>query len=124
MRIHEILGDRFKGKYPVGYCELCEAFVISCQEPDCAGSSCNCGGCSKCTPDFDEFNQLKHRVRDYLTADEIKTFEKINRLKHFMEKSLSKGEQSICFDDLKNNGELSTKDLEIFKSYVAIQTKT
>lgn len=47
--------QKFKEIYTITWCSLCDCSVITCRE--CRNSSCNGGGCEKCSTDFDEFNK-------------------------------------------------------------------
>ena len=113
----EILDDwapKWKGKYTVTWCNLCDVAIIICPEVGCHGTSCNGGGCEKCLPDELEFRKLNRHVEDYLTGEEAAAWRKGERLKEFILESLRRGEVKIDFNKLDAAGELSGRDKALF----------
>jgi hypothetical protein len=47
---------KFKNKYDIFWCDLCETAYIKC--PACGNSSCNGGGCVKCDEVFSQFSKV------------------------------------------------------------------
>lgn len=108
---------RWKNKYKVSWCEHCETAVIVC--PECKNTTCNGGGCKSCDLDFDEFIQKTfHRVENYLTADEIKTYRKVKKLQDLIVRSIKNGEEKINWEALDKSGELSENDHEMFSEEI------
>lgn len=104
--------EKWKDKYPVGWCNLCDCACILCES--CENSSCGCSHCDKCSLDFGEFNKSNICVEDYLTEDEIKVVHKARRIQQFIVETLSSSEPQIDFQKLKEKGWLSKKDIEVF----------
>ncbi len=112
--INEIFGTKWKNKYIIKWCDLCDCAVISCIEDNCRGSSCNGTGCSKCRDDFDEFNKSKTSVFEYLTLEERDTYIKCNQLKKHIMETLADGDKEIDWKKLDKEGKLSGYDCLIF----------
>lgn len=100
-------------KYKISFCELCDTFSIS--HSKCHGSTCNAGGCDECKEDFDEFNEYKTHIWEYLTEDEIKIYDKCLRIKKFIKESILLGQKQIDFKELNKLGKFSENDREVFK---------
>lgn len=104
---------RWKGKYPVGWCDLCATAKIGC--PVCKNSSCNGGGCKECIDDFVEFcENTKHRVESYLTPEEILVYDKILSLKKHIVDTLKENHREIDWELLNKEGKLSQVDEAMF----------
>lgn len=100
-------------KYLLEYCSLCEEWIICCS--DCSGSSCNGTGCKHCSEVFKEFSKYLTSFKNYLTSQELKTFEKIDRLKRLhIPTSLEAGFKTVNWEWLHKNGELAYIDYELF----------
>src|SRR6266498_2190781 len=99
------LHKKWKNRYIVKWCELCDRASILC--PDCKNISCNGGSCEKCKEDFIEFTSLKHSIENYLTYEEIKTYLKCLALKKYIVKTLRNGDKEIDWNKLDKEGELS-----------------
>jgi hypothetical protein len=104
---------KYKEKYPVQWCNLCEVAIISC--PICENASCNGSGCEECKNDFIEFTANKsHRIETYLTEDEIKLLHKFHSIKKHMIDTLSEGIMKIDWLELDKAGRLSQNDRDMF----------
>ena len=109
----------WKGKYKIGYCDLCETVYIACPEKDCPATSCNATSCEKCHADMVEFNEkVKTLVSDYLTQEEFDAYQKAQQLKYFMLESIREGEAEIDWKKMKEEGRLSAWDERIFCNLV------
>lgn len=106
-------GAKWKDKYFVDWCDLCNVAIISCEA--CGGTTCNCHACEKCSKDFDEFFKLKRHVEDYLTEEEKLIYQKCLRIKKHMIGSLSKGESEINWQKMYEQGKFSRWEEELFK---------
>ena len=115
-RMEDIFGDKWLGKYTVGWCESCRTAYILC--PKCDNTSCNGSGCEECATDKLKLKEFKTRVEDYLTEEERKIYEKTERLKRFITMNIQAGENKIDFKTLQKAGKLSQKDEEIFKKEI------
>lgn len=56
--------------FKIRYCILCETFYISCNYPNCHGTSCNGGGCINCVRHFENFKN----IRDFLNDQKVLIF--------------------------------------------------
>ena len=110
--IDEFLGDKWLGKYTVGWCDLCGCAYIRC--PKCENISCNGGGCEECIVDDKKFSLYETRVESYLTEEERKIYDKVERLKKFIIESIRRGDLKIDFKALQKEGKLSPNDEEMF----------
>jgi tRNA U54 and U55 pseudouridine synthase Pus10 len=108
-------GKKWKDKYFVEWCDLCDTAIIICLDPNCGGSSCNGHSCEKCHDDITEFDLCKTKVQDYLSKDEIRIYEKSLRIKKHILETLAKGEKEINWKKLQSNGELSAWEEQLFK---------
>ena len=110
--------DKWKDKYPITWCDLCDTAIIIC--PECHNSSCNGGGCNKCIndPDAKEFSECKTHIWNYLTEDEKIIHEKGLRIKKHILETLSRGEKHIDWKLLRERGELSQHEEELLKSFL------
>lgn len=108
------LGTLWKGRYGIGYCELCDTAYIAC--PDCNNTSCNGGGCDKCNAEFSEFVKAKTGVRDYLSEEEIETYEKTLRLKRLIVRALENGDSKIDWKKMHEKRMLSQNDEMTFST--------
>jgi len=112
--IFEENGNKWKGKYDLSYCDMCEVWSVSCKK--CQTSSCS-GGISKddcnCIKDFEEFYNFKQPF-DYLSTDELAIFEKIRRLKKMTQQSYLAGFSEINWEYLGTNGKCSENDEKCF----------
>jgi hypothetical protein len=75
--------------------------------------------CDKCKDDQKEFNTYKTCIESYLTEDEIKTYDKCLRIKKFILETIPHGIKEINWKELKEQGELSRHDEEIFAKELA-----
>ncbi len=108
---------RWKGKYKITYCEMCDSASIVC--PICNSGSCSCGGCPECLEDMREYSATcKDRVQNYLTEEEKKIFEKARRIKQHMMDSLRDGETKINFKERAATGKFSQTEREMFKDFI------
>lgn len=107
-------GKKWKNKYKVTWCDLCNCAIIIC--PECKNSSCNCSSCDKCYDDFGEFYKCKVNVSNYVTEEEFKVYSKCLSIKRHILESLREGEKEINWKNLKKLGKLSRNDEEIFKN--------
>lgn len=105
---------KWKGKYKVEWCGLCDSFIIGCIEPGCIGSSCNGHSCMLCHEDHLDFHKARTCVEAYLNDKERKVYEKIWWLKRYIKDSLKHGEYEINWKRLKEDGELSQRAEDIF----------
>lgn len=108
------MGNKWKGKYVVSWCHLCNTASISHHGCPGHGSSCNAGGCPDCIEDFKEFNKLKTTVEDYITEEEAKTWEKCLRLRKHIVESLQRGEKQLYWEKLAKEGHLSQNERQMF----------
>lgn len=112
--IFEDNSEKWKGKYSLIYCDLCEVWSVSCQK--CQTSSCSGGvsqdGCN-CLKDFEEFYNFKQPL-DYLNSDELSIFEKARRLKKMTKQSYLAGFSEINWEYLGTNGKCSENDGKYF----------
>lgn len=100
--------------YHLIWCEPCHDATIQCTA--CENTSCNAGGCGNCLADFEYFTtNYKYRVFQYLTTDENKVYEKALQIKKFLLDSLAYGEKEINWKRLRDSGEMSRNDEEVFK---------
>jgi hypothetical protein len=118
----ELLDDIFekgkwKDKYTVSWCDLCETAVITC--PVCKNSSCNGSGCEECMKDADEWSKTKHLLEHYLPMNEVVIYAKCQQLKRFIVKSLKQSDREIDWSKLLEKGELSSYDEFIFKDLIS-----
>ena len=111
--LDEIFGVRklWKGKYRIKWCDQCGTAIITCE---CSATSCNGGGCVKCSADFDEFNKAKTYPEVYMTQAEIDACEKEWFLKRYIMDSLALGEAEINWKRMLNDGELSEHCEKVF----------
>jgi methionyl-tRNA synthetase len=107
-------GKKWRGKYKVSWCDLCDTAIITC--PKCKNGSCNGGGCEECINDKDsiEFNEVKTRVEDYLTEEEIKIYQKCLELKKYILETVRDGDKEIDWNKLDKNGKLSDWNRKMF----------
>ena len=117
--LSKIFGQRWKAndgtEYIMWYCDMCECFSIGCNNKECHGSSCNCGGCDKCIKHHEEFNKYKISIKDYLNEEEKKIFDKIRQIKKHMKESLFDGDKEINWKKLKEQGKMSRWEInEVF----------
>ena len=104
----------WKEKYWLSWCDLCNTASIKC--PVCEfGSSCNGGSCKECHDDFTEFHKCRTTVYEYLTEAEVKVYQKCLRVQDFIMIALERGNQTIDWRKLREEGELSKRDEEIFR---------
>ena len=99
--------------------DLCDTAIIIC--PHCHNGSCNGGGCDICINDSDakEFNECKTQVQNYLTEEERLVYQKALRIKHHILGTLSNGEKSIDWKKLKDEGQLSSWEInEVFPEFM------
>jgi hypothetical protein len=114
--LRELSGEKkWKDKYFVEWCDLCDIAIIICPEPGCGGSSCNGHSCEKCDKDITEFNSYKTKVQDYLSKDEIRIYEKCLRIKRHILETLANGEKEINWKKLQSEGQLSGWEEGLFK---------
>ncbi len=116
--LNDIFGNKWKAKsgkeYVITWCDLCDCVSFWCREKDCHGSTCNGGGCNICGPDQNEFDEYKRHIRNYISKEELKIYEKCLRIRKFMLETITKGEKQIDFKKLKKDGCLSRIDEEYF----------
>lgn len=112
-------GKRWKGKFRIWWCDLCDTFSIGCPA-ECKGSSCNSGGCHECIDTHIDFNKnAKTNPKDYLSEEEKMVYEKIFWLKKYMKESLLENEYSINWKRLKQQGQLCGLSEKIFAKEIA-----
>jgi hypothetical protein len=112
-------GKKWKGKYPIRFCDLCDVFTIGCTDKKCHGSSCNGHSCDECRADHFDFDTAKTYIPQYLNEEEKKVYEKIIWLKRYMKESLLKSEYSINWKRMKQQGELCRTAEKIFEKEIA-----
>jgi hypothetical protein len=110
---------KWKGKYTVLWCDLCEMVEITC--PVCKLPSCSGGGCPECSKDYDEWSKTKHWLEHYISLDEMEIYSKCQRLKKLMVESLRQSESEINWKKLVEKGELSSYDEFVFKNFISEQ---
>ena len=116
-RLDELFGaPKWKDKYQVRWCDLCNCAYIHCEH--CRGSTCNGHGCEKCKQDGIEFSKYFRSVECYLTPEEAKIYDKCLRLKKFILKTIPQGDKQIDWKKLKEAGELSQNDEEMFRDEI------
>lgn len=104
---------RWKGKYEIEWCDLCEVIIIQC--PKCEATSCNCAACPECSADIDEFHALKMQPRYFLSEEENKAVEKYYRLrKWIVEDCLEKGHNDLNWERMYREGNFSKNDQDLF----------
>ena len=99
--------------HKITWCDHCTVYTISCEY--CRNSTCNGGGCDKCTDLFREFNQCKISPYDYLNEEERKVYYKVLRLMDFIPMSLNMGDKEIDWQKMEKTGQCCTKDWEVFE---------
>lgn len=104
----------WKNKYKISWCDLCETYSISCLEENCHGSSCNGGGCEKCSEITADFNSAKTRPVEYLSEPEKIVARKIQFLKKYILESLKMGDYVIDWQKLETAGILCDTACDIF----------
>lgn len=114
MKEEETLNSIFGEKDDFKYCDLCESFYKTCRY--CQSSTCSGGNCKDC---IDIEIETKLSVTDYLDEEELKIFWKISRLKRLMRESLNRGEKSIDWTKLLEEGRLSERDKEMFSEFLS-----
>ena len=112
-RILDEMGGKWKGKYAINWCHMCDTASISHNGCPGHGSSCNSGGCKECLDDFTEFNKLKTSVQDYITPEEAKVWEKCLRIRKHIVESLQRCEKEIVWAKLSKEGHLSQHEQEM-----------
>ena len=114
------LEKKWKGKYKLSWCDLCNSATICCPEPECHGSACNGGGCPSCVEDTTEFNKMKTHVEDYLTKEEVDIYYKSDRLKKLILDSIESGDCEINWKKFDKEGRFSINDSHIFSKEIGI----
>lgn len=114
----EMLDDVFgikkwKGKYKVEWCDLCDCATIIC--PACGLNDCSCGGCKECGKDHKEWRKVKNTVHHYLNENEKLIYDKCLRIKKHLLESIGKGENEINFKKLQAGGNLSSNEEIMFQ---------
>lgn len=101
-------GPKWRNRYYVDWCEMCDTAVIACLEENCHGTTCNCGGCKVCSndQDYQDFDKAKTRIWQYLNDDERKVYDKARWLKKYILESLKDGEYEINWRRMKEEGHL------------------
>jgi len=102
--------EKWRGKYPIVWCDLCDIAIIIC--PECHNGSCNGGGCDVCINDQDakDFNECKVCVEEYLSEAERIIYKKSLRIKHHIMESLALGEKSIDWEKRFKDGKLNPEE--------------
>lgn len=108
-----IFASKWKEKYELSYCNICECIIVVC--PECKNTTCNAGSCSKCYDDFDEFNGLKNQVWEYLSEEEYKVIEKADWIKKYIIEAMEMGLTKIDWQKFKEEGKLCRLSEEMFK---------
>lgn len=105
---------KWKNKYNLSYCELCETWTITCEK--CGNSSCNGSSCEECHKDSIDFssNYITSDIQ-YLNKEEIDILEKSKHLKKYIGECLEAGFHAINWEWLKKEGKLSEYSEKIFK---------
>ena len=98
--------------YSLTWCHHCECAIIVCNE--CKNGSCNGGSCKECHEDFLEFRKLPYIVELYLTPEEIKIYQKGLRIQSFIIDTLESGGTFIDWKKMKEEGNMSQNDEELF----------
>ena len=111
-------GKKWKGKFRLWWCDLCDTFSIGCPAK-CTGSSCNAMGCPECIETHQDFNKnAKTNPKDYLNPAEQEVYEKIFWLKKYMKESLLESEYEINWKRLKQQGHLCRHSEKIFAAEI------
>jgi hypothetical protein len=98
---------KWKNKYEVSWCDLCETAIIVC--PVCKNASCNGSGCEECMKDADEWSKTKHLLEHYLPLNEVLIYKKCQDLKEFIVQSLQQSQSEIDWKKLVNEEHLSPR---------------
>ncbi len=104
--------EKWKQKYRVSWCGLCDTLVIKC--PHCKNTSCNCGSCDHCKDDFREFLQLKKHVSNYMTEEDYKIYERGKRLEQLLIMSFKHNFNELELKKLNEMEKLSYNDQIMF----------
>lgn len=107
----------FRDKYEIFFCDLCNTFALKCPVEGCQGTTCNAGGCEKCSSDSDYYAfsyEGKARVTQYLNAKEHAIYQKIFLLKRYIGESLKAGFTEINWKYLQEKGKLCDLAEELF----------
>ena len=112
----EIFGTKkkWKNKYDIIWCDLCETWTIQCPNKNCLASSCNGTSCKECHEDILDFDKAKTNVQDYLTEQEQFIYQKSMRLRELIQKSLAMGHYKINWQALSDDGNFSSFDRQLF----------
>jgi hypothetical protein len=102
----------WKDKYPISWCHLCDVAIATC--PECYNSSCKGSGCEECEEPFSEFLKCKIDPEQYLSSAERETYRKISELRNFILKTLGKGQTQVNWQQLLQEGQLSSHDKILF----------
>ena len=108
--INQILDAKWKGKYTISWCGLCDSAIISC--PTCNNSSCNGSSCNLCHEDFTEFAKAKTCPTQYLSEAEGQIYRKGLRIQNLILASLKRGETEINWKTSARKGNLSAHDMK------------
>jgi hypothetical protein len=112
-------GKKWKGKFRIWWCDLCDTFSIGCTDKACTGSSCNAHGCKECIEPHNDFNKnAKTNPKEYLNSAEQEVYEKIWWLKKYMRESLLESEYEINWKRMKQQGKLCERSQKIFAAEI------
>ena len=112
-------GKKWKGKFRIWWCDLCDTFSIGCTDKACTGSSCNAHGCKECIEPHNDFNKnAKTNPKEYLNPAEQEVYEKIWWLKKYMRESLLESEYEINWKRMKQQGKLCERSQKIFAAEI------
>jgi len=112
--LSEIFAEKWKNKYVITWCSLCDSACIACLNPKCLGTSCNGAGCKKCNNDFNEFHSYNIRVENYLTDKEKNIYHKCLRIKKHILETIPLGIKKIDWKKLNKQKKLSDIERKMF----------
>lgn len=112
-QVLDSLMPKWKGKYTVGWCYLCDCAYIIC--PVCGHNDCGCGGCDECKKDMPEWRKVTVKVQSYLTPEEIQTYEKCLSIKNHIIETIRAGQNHIDWKQLQKDGHLSEFEMGLLQ---------
>ena len=112
--LSEIFNAKWKKKYTVSWCMICDCAYITCPNSKCLGTSCNGAGCKECNNDFDEFLTYNIRVENYLTDKEKNIYHKCLRVKKHILETIPLGIKKIDWKKLNKQKKLSDIERKMF----------
>ncbi len=105
---------KWKGKYKIDWCELCESIILSHEECPNHATTCNCAGCPDCHDDFSEFTSLNMQPYHFLNEVERAAYVKHQMLKRYLFECLDAGKTILDWQWLLWEGKLCRAAEEIF----------